>query len=212
MSACPQRDNRKSPVPEVSGHLSETVLNTVDPRVARSQEYIDAAFVALLHRRAYPAIRVSDIVRKAGVGRATFYAHYATKHALLASQLQRIVAPLMTATSTGELDCTRLFEHIASAPGIYRGLMSGASAPIVHGLLRDCFAARIAELGSITRMQSVPPALQRRMVASLVLAQVEWWLEDLHAHSPADMQRCLATMLFRRAQAGSFPDAEAAGH
>jgi AcrR family transcriptional regulator len=50
-----------------------------DERVRRTRMRIDAAFVDLLHRRAYGNIRVSEIVKKAGVGRPTFYAHYSTK-------------------------------------------------------------------------------------------------------------------------------------
>lgn len=171
-------------------------MNSVDPRVARSQEYIDAAFVALLHRRAYVAIRVGDIARKAGVGRATFYAHYATKDALLASQLQRIVAPLIKPGADGP-DCTALFAHIASAPGIYRGLMAGGSAPLVARLFRECFEARLAVLHPFARHDDagVPIALRLRACASILLAQIEWWLEQTETHAPEAMQCFLAAML-----------------
>ena len=65
-----------------------------DERVVRSRKRLDAAFVELLHRRAYGNMRVSDIAKKAGVGRATFYAHYPSKDHLLRSQFDRFVAPM----------------------------------------------------------------------------------------------------------------------
>ena len=171
-------------------------MDAIDPRVLRSREYIDAAFVALVHRRSYDAIRVSDIVRKAGVGRATFYAHYETKHALLASQLERSVAPRIVLGSDGVPDCTALFEHIASAPGIYRGLMSGASVPIVSRLLRACFETRLMALPLRREVMSgVPGPLARRAIASVLLAQVEWWLEQPDRVPPATLQRYLAATL-----------------
>lgn len=104
---------------------------------------IDAAFVELLHRRAYGDIRVSDIVKKARVGRPTFYAHYATKDNLLRSQFERIVAPMLTPVSTqpASLDATRLFEHVYNSRHLYKALMGpgGGTAPRV---LRACFEAR----------------------------------------------------------------------
>src|SRR5512143_2071165 len=94
----PVARHKSKNVPE---HASDSVPATVDQRVARTRDLLDAAFVALLHRRTYEAIRVGDIVRKAGVGRATFYAHYATKHDLLQSQLRRIVFPMIVAAEDG---------------------------------------------------------------------------------------------------------------
>src|SRR5438552_2594273 len=85
-----------------------------DQRVVRTRKRVDAAFVELLHRRAYGNIRVSDITRKAGVGRATFYAHYSSKDDLLRSQFNRIVAPMlvMTPGDACPLDATALFAHL----------------------------------------------------------------------------------------------------
>lgn len=135
--------------------------------------------------------------RKAGVGRATFYAHYATKDALLASKLQRIVAPLIARAADGGPDCTALFAHIATAPGIYRGLMTGDSAATVAGLLRECFEMRLAALYTPVDDlgRTVPPALQLCACAAILLAQVEWWIDQPTADSPEAMQCFLAAML-----------------
>ena len=58
-----------------------------DIRAVRTRQQINSAFVMLMHRRSYDSMRVSDITRKAGVGRATFYAHFTSKDDLLRSQL-----------------------------------------------------------------------------------------------------------------------------
>src|SRR5260370_15208171 len=96
-----------------------------DARSLRTRARIDAAFAQLLHRRAYGDIRVSDIIRKAGVGRATFYAHYAAKDNLLRSQFERGVAPMLVSLPDDPalLDATPLFAHIRSAPFIYKAMM-----------------------------------------------------------------------------------------
>ncbi|MFF2480334.1 TetR/AcrR family transcriptional regulator [Paenibacillus sp. NPDC058071] len=59
------------------------VLNSNDPRVVRTRQLILDAFVALLNKRDFNDITVSDITKQATVNRATFYAHFADKYALL---------------------------------------------------------------------------------------------------------------------------------
>jgi AcrR family transcriptional regulator len=66
---------------------SRSVAEVVDPRVEKTRASIASAFTGLLMRRSYDRIRVSAITRKAAVGRATFYAHFATKDALLQGEL-----------------------------------------------------------------------------------------------------------------------------
>ena len=46
-----------------------------DPRVLRSRRALGDALVELLHERRFDDITVQDILDRASVGRATFYAH-----------------------------------------------------------------------------------------------------------------------------------------
>ena len=110
-----------------------------DRRVLRTRRQIDAAFVSLLHRRSYGNIRVSDITRKAAVGRATFYAHYDSKDDLLMSQFRRIVAPMFVAklNSACPLDATAFLAHVTTAPRIYKALMGPESGKAPR-ILREC--------------------------------------------------------------------------
>src|SRR5689334_14210029 len=121
--------------------------STEDQRVRRTRAQIDAAFVELLHRRAYGNIRVSDITKKARIGRATFYAHYVGKDELLRSQFERIVSPMLASApeTPARVDALYLFAHIGSSPEIYKAFMGsdGGSAPRI---LRQCFEKRIREI------------------------------------------------------------------
>ena len=47
------------------------------------------AFVELVLKEGYEATGVGDIIRKANVGRSTFYLYYSSKEALLAASLER---------------------------------------------------------------------------------------------------------------------------
>lgn len=174
----------------------------VDLRVARTRAQIDAAFVAMLHRRSYDGIRVGDITRKAGVGRATFYAHYATKHDLLQSQLRRIVCPMITPTTHGDcpVDATALFKHLADSPLIYRGLMAGVSGPAVQRMLLTCFEERLQQLladsfSNDEHLPTIPRALVERFIASSLLTLASWTVEFPGERTAGETQTIYATLI-----------------
>lgn len=62
----------------------------LDPRVRRTRGYIKGAFRQLLDEKSFKAITVREITERAEVNRATFYAHYEDKYALLHETLQAI--------------------------------------------------------------------------------------------------------------------------
>src|SRR5215831_11072751 len=54
-----------------------------DPRVKRTHQLLRTTFQALLGEKDFQAITIQDIVDRADVNRATFYAHFEDKFALL---------------------------------------------------------------------------------------------------------------------------------
>jgi len=60
----------------------------VDPRVTRTKNLIRDALKALLVEKSFESISVQDIAERATVNRATFYAHFQDKFALLHALIQ----------------------------------------------------------------------------------------------------------------------------
>ncbi len=60
----------------------------LDPRVKRTRSLIQQAFSELLAEKGFGAITVQDITERAGINRATFYAHYPDKFTLLEETLR----------------------------------------------------------------------------------------------------------------------------
>lgn len=58
-------------------------MNRDDPRVKRTRQLIQQAFVELMKEKGFDAVTIQDIAQKATINRATFYAHYTDKYALL---------------------------------------------------------------------------------------------------------------------------------
>jgi AcrR family transcriptional regulator len=189
-----------------------------DQRVVRTRKQVDAAFVDLLHRRAYGNIRVSDITKKAGVGRATFYAHYSSKDDLLRSQFNRIVVPMLVPRRDQPcpLDATALFAHLQSAPRIYKALIAGPEAGNSPRIMRQCFEAclqRAIEMQEGHRLprsaeSSIEQAIITRFLASALLAVVECGVEAAGQQSPQECQAIFARLAGGALAAARIPASE----
>jgi AcrR family transcriptional regulator len=63
--------------------LSNLKEEKLDPRVKRTRALILSAFEALLAEKGFESISVQDVTDRAEINRATFYAHFPDKYALL---------------------------------------------------------------------------------------------------------------------------------
>jgi AcrR family transcriptional regulator len=63
--------------------LSTFPEQKLDPRVKRTRQLLEKAFLEVAAEKGFQAISVQDITERAGVNRATFYAHFPDKYALL---------------------------------------------------------------------------------------------------------------------------------
>jgi AcrR family transcriptional regulator len=181
-------------------------LGKKDERATRSRRRLDAAFVELLYRRAYGNIRVADIAKKAGVGRATFYAHYSSKDEFLWSQFNRVVAPMLV-IQQGQacpIDATAFFKHIQMSPRFFKALTSGPEAGSAPRVLRDCFEERVRQAlesrGDSARTEpqltlAVQQATVTRAIASSLLAVVECWVESDLSQSPQEVQAIFSKLV-----------------
>jgi len=167
-----------------------------DERVRRTRERIDRGFIELLRRRRYGDIRISDICKKAAVGRATFYAHYATKDDLLRSQFERIVAPMLIIKPDSPciLYATPFFAHIRQMPDIFSAFMGarGGTAPLV---LRQCFEARARQAIQLYRLTGLRKAALARFIAATLLTVIECWLENGSRETPNELQDLFSSLI-----------------
>ncbi|HEY6074456.1 MAG TPA: TetR/AcrR family transcriptional regulator [Anaerolineales bacterium] len=63
--------------------LSTFPQEKLDPRVKRTRQLLEQAFMEALDEKGFQTVSVQDITDRAGVNRATFYAHFEDKYALL---------------------------------------------------------------------------------------------------------------------------------
>src|SRR5262249_477652 len=70
---------RRPNCPARARSMGSRAPNPTDRRVVRTRQTLRAALIALLYERGWDAISVQDICGRAGVGRSTFYTHFADK-------------------------------------------------------------------------------------------------------------------------------------
>jgi len=186
--------------PAVAKQKSRSVPQNADPRVEKTRALISASFVALLGRRSYDRIRVSDITRKARIGRATFYAHFASKDALLEVELARVVVPMLAELPEDSclVDCTKLFAHVQHARDVYSSLTGGSTRFVTERIVQDALEARInAILAARSDTGTTAPEFAPRFIAGTLLTLLAWSLEQPAAPSAAALQDTFRSLVGR---------------
>lgn len=108
-----------------SGHNSHEL--SADPRAARTRAVLRQALMQLLQRSGWGGITTSDICRRAGVARSSFYEHYTGKADLLdeifAEQMKDILPSHRVDDPFGTLDW--LCDHVSGAAEFFTRAMAG---------------------------------------------------------------------------------------
>ncbi len=144
----------------------------VDPRTARTRRAIIDAFGRLVLRSRKPPIRAADVVAEAGVGRSTFYEHFAGAEQVQLAALAEPFAILADA-AIGRGDPARtewLLQHFWENRQRARDMLQGRAGEQAQRLLADLVERRL-EMPVATA-----PGLAARQLAAAAFAPVRAWL------------------------------------
>lgn len=128
-----------------------------DPRTARTRGRLRAALLAACQERPLEQVSVSQVVRGAGVGRATFYLHYDDLHALAVDACAEVVTRAVEALHAWEgappgpddppAPLGALLAEIHTRAPLYRGLLrEGGGGPLGELLHAELRQRSLAEL------------------------------------------------------------------
>ncbi|WP_404188157.1 TetR/AcrR family transcriptional regulator [Streptomyces tauricus] len=142
---------------------------SMDPRTRRSRSALETALRELIAERDLSQISVSDITKRAGVNRSTFYEHYADVHDLAAAACTTVFDELVAASPTAvpplnaegspTVDLLpELFAHVAEHAPLYRALLGddGSARVINHLLHRMAIAAHVRRVPAETAEATEP--------------------------------------------------------
>ena len=158
----------------------------VQRRVARTKAAIEDAFVALVLERGYERVAVEDIADRADLARATFYAHYPNKEAVLFSVSNRLVEDLMQriAYQAGPWNVVRrdavqtAYKHAADNPDLYRACMSDSRTRQAYVSILGRYAEQnfSDRLKALNRQPRIPVPVMARGFVGAHVAILEAWL------------------------------------
>lgn len=165
-----------------------------DPRTERTRNSLRQALLEECADRPLEKVAVSALVRRAGVGRATFYLHYADLEALAVDTCAEIVREAVDALHAwrGVPDPAHppsalldFFERLPRHAGLYRELLRpGGGGPLGHALHRDLRERSRAERA----LAGAPePDLVASAVASAFAGVLADWLHGLIEAGPAEV-------------------------
>ena len=123
------------------------MARAVDRRVQRTQELLRAALMSLIQEKGFESLSVQNIIDRANVGRATFYAHFDSKEDLLASGIEGLRASLRErqrqalSAATGADDrlfafSHELFVHANEHRTVFRAMIGKRSGAVIQQLLQ----------------------------------------------------------------------------
>jgi AcrR family transcriptional regulator len=168
-----------------------------DRRVARTQRALGEALVELMLARDYDDISVQQVLDRARVGRATFYAHFRGKRDLLLSDAERFWGMLEAhflahaGGTTRVAPVAELFAHVADVERFQRALERAGLQATVYDLLGAHLARlierRLGELRPEVGGAGLSRAAVSRLLAAALLEMLRWWLDRADRPGPREM-------------------------
>jgi AcrR family transcriptional regulator len=170
---------------------------TEDRRVQRTRKLLQDALVSIMIEKGYEATTVQDIIDRANVGRATFYAHFADKNTLLTSRIddlrdfltkqQQAVAPSGERKARGFRFSLPMLEHALGHLPLYQAIVGRESGAFVmqriYGVIADLVRNDLVALG-LTRASERRDLLVQYLTGGF-MAVMTWWADHGAKLSPA---------------------------
>ena len=182
-------------------------VRTIDRRVQRTQELLKTALMSLIQEKGFEALSVQDIIDRANVGRATFYAHFDNKEDLLRSGIEGLRQSLRECQRQALSQTPRteermfafsreMFTHANEHRDVFRAMLGKRSGSVIqqlfHRMLIDLVREEVKAL-SPKGDSSTPTETITQYIAGGLFGVVIWWVDGRMRLSVEDVDA-----LFRR--------------
>ncbi len=162
-----------------------------DRRVERTRQLLEGALLSLIKEKEFDAISVQEIIDRANVGRATFYAHYENKEDLLVSGFEGLLLTLRDrqraarSRGTGPDECLFAFSrhlvaHVDEHRAVFPALVSKRGGALIQHMFRDILVKVVRDdvrsIVSERGMQQAPDEAVVQFIAGGLFGLLMWWL------------------------------------
>ena len=184
---------------------------TMDRRQRKTREAIFKSFIELLSEKEANQITVEEIIKRADVGRATFYAHFETKDFLLKELCNELFCHIFDCITQTNLDHKHLFDCVSSNPmflhllqhlqkndnHILELLSSQNNALFLTYFKEGLIKLIYSQISSFqpTRAHELPEDLWVNHIANTFIETVLWWLNHKKQESPETLYHYFLSIL-----------------
>ena len=189
-----------------SGHKPGQESETkTDRRILRTRDALGDALVALMHEKNFDDITVQHVLDRAGVGRATFYAHYRDKEDLFMSDVEEFFTMAASVLKRHNANKKRLapikelFSHLRDVREFYLALVASGKANDVRELGRGIFARSIDERleAASVPMDPLQRSAQACALAGSMFALLDWWMDKGMKTDPQELDDLFHRMAWK---------------
>lgn len=175
----------------------------MDRRQKKSREAIFRAFTELVSNKEFNQITVREIIERADVGRATFYAHFPTKEFLLKELCNELFCHIFDREHNAGhshkhiFDCENapdafqhLFYHLKTNDHNLLQLFSSPNNELFLRYFKNSLNRLIeTELSLFEKRkgENVPDAFWKRHIAAVFVETLEWWVSNNMRESAEDI-------------------------
>lgn len=165
----------------------------MDRRQRKTRQAIFRAFTLLISQKPLPRITVEQIIDIADIGRATFYAHFETKDALVEAFCRELFCHIFDAAERSEnhhrhiFDCDapasvflHLFQHLQKNDNNILTLLSCPNNALFLRYFREGLEQLIEknqEQFASRKSPQLPDGLWKAHIASVFIQTLNWWIE-----------------------------------
>jgi AcrR family transcriptional regulator len=171
----------------------------MDRRQKKTREAIFNAFCELLSKKHYNRITVGEIIDRADVGRATFYAHFETKDFLLKELCEELFCHIFDAAEGGEghkhiFECEapasvflHLLQHLQKNDHNMLSLLTCENNGLFLGYFQENLKALIEkelDTFSVQKPEKLPDSFWINHISATFVEAIRWWIEQGMKESP----------------------------
>ncbi|MBR2968025.1 MAG: TetR/AcrR family transcriptional regulator [Clostridia bacterium] len=164
----------------------------MDRRQRRTRETIFKAFIGLLSKKHYNQITVNEIIERADIGRATFYAHFETKDFLLKEMCEELFCHIFDSIDEGGEKHRHIFEcqapssvilhllqHLQKNDNNILDLLACENNELFLGYFKESLSALIYKQSSVfegKKPSIVPDDYWYNHIVTTLVETIRWWI------------------------------------
>ena len=183
-------------------------MNLADRRVGKTRKAVFAALNELLREKKFAKITIQEIIDRADIGRATFYAHFPTKEDVLIGYVESFFESfneqLNEHLQEGEayklIPVAALFAHIRENEKTISGIFMSESGAMLFDKFKSYWNIKIQPIikAHVPAGQSpqIPLDMLTNHIISTLIELIKFWLQDGLKYTPEQMEEYFFELIY----------------